>query len=145
MTDLPAHRRIAMNSLNVGDEFATTFRIHLDDARLFASATSDDHPLHVGYAFPRKMGYPEPVIHGTLLTARAAAYATRWIVGTEGLLLSISGDFLRPAFLDQLLHWTARVNSLDPLAQTMSVSWRIRDEDGSVVQRGQLLARLPAQ
>jgi 3-hydroxybutyryl-CoA dehydratase len=136
-------RRQVVTDFVPGVVLEEEFEVHMDDVARFVSASGDNHPLHVDSHFARERGYSDVLIHGMLVASRSSAFIARRLVGTHGLLISMTSDFRQPIYCDQLLIWRGEVVSVVTEAGTVELSWRVSNARGAVLQVGKACAWLP--
>jgi len=129
----PRHR---LADFGVGQSREFAFTVSAEDLSAFILASGDNHPLHTDSEFAVKRGFRGILLHGMCIASRCSHFITREFVGSHGLLVALSLDFRRPAFVDDDLRWRAEVVRVDTTARTVEVKWHVADGTGDLVQRG---------
>jgi len=85
------------DTLTVGDRFAYTRTISMDDVRAFADVSGDDNPIHLDpeYAAIHAPG-GTVIVHGALLASVISKVLGRDFPGPGCVAVSLSCKFLRP-------------------------------------------------
>jgi 3-hydroxybutyryl-CoA dehydratase len=135
MSDLGYPRRV-LNEFSIGQIRESLFSISPDEFSNFIQASGDRHPLHTNQDFAKQRGYPDVLLHGMCIAARCSNFITYEFVGSHGLLVSMTADFRRPAFVCDPFLWRAEVISIELQAQTAAVKWQVLTESGVLIQRG---------
>jgi 3-hydroxybutyryl-CoA dehydratase len=138
-----AYRRFDREDFDEGVERERSFTIDIDDVRAFADVSGDHHPLHRETALAKERGFTGVVVHGMLVAARVSAYISADFVGTHGLLVSITCDFRRPVYCGEPLLWRARLAKPVGASGVAEIGWRVTNDSGVIVQRGNACATLP--
>jgi len=84
------------DSLSVGDSFAFSRTLTMEDVRAFADVTGDDNPIHIDEEAGRQSRFGQPVVHGVYLLGIASKVLGRDFPGPGSIAVSLSAKFLRP-------------------------------------------------
>jgi acyl dehydratase len=84
------------DSLSVGDGFAWSRVLTMDDVRAFADVTGDDNPIHVSEDAGAESRFGRPVVHGVYILGLASKVLGRDFPGHGSIAVSLSAKFLRP-------------------------------------------------
>lgn len=84
------------DSLSVGDSYAFSRTISMDDVRAFADVTGDDNPIHIDEEAGAASRFGKPVVHGVYLLGIASKVLGRDFPGPGSIAVSLSAKFLRP-------------------------------------------------
>lgn len=76
----------------------------------FLAAFHDFSPIHVDDEFARSRGFPERVMHGSLLNGFVSHFVGMHFPGRFSLLLSVDLRHLNPSFLGDVIHLEAVVS-----------------------------------
>lgn len=131
--DYPSH---SLSEFAVGQIQERIFTIDEKCLYDFTIASGDDHPLHTNANFALACGYQDVLVHGMCVTSRCSAFVAKEFVGSRGLLISMSADFLLPIFRNELLIWRTEVSRVDSVAEIVEIKWVILKEKNIVAQRG---------
>lgn len=134
----------------VGDRFETVGRTVTEaDLVNFAGVSGDFNPLHTDAVAGAASIFGQRVAHGTLVLSLAAGLRQRLGV-FEGTLLGLlevrSWRFLAPVFIGDSVWVTMEVTELRPTSRpergVMAQRLKVRNQDGDLVQEGELVALL---
>lgn len=126
-----------------GREFVREFVVSNAEVDGFAASSGDHHPLHRDAALAAERGFPGIPVHGMLVASRSSAFVAEDVVGTHGLLVSMTADFRRPVYAGEALTWRARVSRVASDVGTVEVTWQVINASGTVAQRGTACALVP--
>lgn len=125
-----------LSDFSVGQSCQSQFTITPEELSAFIVASGDSHPLHTNLNFARQYGYRDVLLHGMCIAARSSKYITYEFVGCNGVLVSMTSDFRRPVFANDLLLWSAETVRIDNNAQTVEIKWKVLLQSREVIQRG---------
>ncbi len=142
MNDLRYPRRM-LSDFNIGQIRDAQFSISSKELSAFITASGDSHPLHTDKKFAKHRNYPNVLLHGMCIASRSSHFLTYEFVGSHGLLVNMTADFRRPAFVNDLLFWHAEVTDIAVYARTIQVKWKVSANNESIIQRGTACAWIP--
>jgi 3-hydroxybutyryl-CoA dehydratase len=142
------------------DDFVAGFRFRGEAKALtaelfaqFATLTGDAHPIHYDAAYAAGTRFGRPLAHGLLLTSLTALGATSLSRSVEDAMIAMLEQrmqFLRPAFIGDVLVPEFEVVSMEPTASgragRVEMAVRLLNQAGEAVIEGRhayLLRRRP--
>jgi itaconyl-CoA hydratase len=128
------YRELKIDQFMVGRVVEHEFQLDRQALDHFVTASGDAHPLHTNLEFARSQGHDDVVLHGMLIMSRCSAFVASNFIGTRGMLLSMSSDFIKPGYCGQSYLWRARVTNVVD-SGVIEVSWDVLCEN-VLVQRG---------
>ena len=118
-----------------GSQAKQDFTISHLDLDKFISLSGDSHPLHSISKFAIAKGFQDVIIHGAFIQSKCSKFIAENFVGKNGILLSVSSDFLLPAYCDDLLTWFANVSATNFKSKTLEITWRVM-RNKAIIYRG---------
>lgn len=126
-----------------GREFSREFVVASAEVEGFALSSGDQHPLHRDAILAAERDFPGIPVHGMLVASRSSAFVAYDVVGTHGLLVSMTADFRRPVYAGEPLVWRAQVERVVADVGTVELTWLVTNAQGTVTQRGTACALVP--
>lgn len=109
MTPQDPARECEFSDIQEGSETTWDYTISQGIYDLFISAFGDRSPLHVDAVYARGAGFPDWVMHGTILNGFLSHFVGMVFPGRSAMLLSADLRYLQPCFLGDDLRLTATV------------------------------------
>jgi acyl dehydratase len=128
------YRELKIEQFAVGQVIEHEFQLDQHALDHFVIASGDAHPLHTNLEFARSRGHDDLVLHGMFIMSRCSAFVASDFIGTSGVLLSVSSDFIKPGYCGQSYLWRAKVTKVVD-SGVIEVSWDVLYEN-SLIQRG---------
>ena len=107
---LSAARNWNYRDIAVGMKEARDYVISLEVYDHFLAAFDDRSPIHVDDVHARQRGFPEKVMHGTLLNGFLSHFVGMFFPGRLSLLLSVDLRFAQPSHLGDVIRLEAVVS-----------------------------------
>jgi acyl dehydratase len=106
----PDLHTVHYHEIKVGMKVSRDYVITPEIYEHFLAAFHDYSPVHVDDEFARSRGFPERVMHGSLLNGFISHFVGMNFPGRFSLLLSVDLRFLNPSYLGDAIHLEAVVS-----------------------------------
>jgi len=107
---LSAPRIFRYPDIPVGMKQERDYAITPEVREHFLRAFHDHSPLHVDSAYAKACGYPDCVMHGSVLNGFLSHFVGMYFPGRLSLLLAVDLRFAQPSFLGDLIRLEAVVS-----------------------------------
>ncbi len=124
-----------LGELSEGVRASVEFSISNEQMEQFAQLSGDCNPLHTDEGFARSKGFPGRVVYGALLIAKVSQLIGMELPGRDSVWASVSFDFRRPLFVDQLADAEGVVVSVSESTGMVHLNLTIRSA-GHLLGRG---------
>ncbi|MCX7979015.1 MAG: MaoC family dehydratase [Bdellovibrionaceae bacterium] len=123
----------------VGDRVRVTVRVTDEMVRKFAEMSGDFNPVHMDEEYAKKTRFGRRIAHGMIcgaLISRALAQD----LGPGGIYLSQTLKFLKPVFIDDVIHIDLHVLNMREEKGIATVETNItKDGTGELVVKGEAI------
>jgi 3-hydroxybutyryl-CoA dehydratase len=135
----PVARVLSYADLVTGQTVSHTYRITEDVHTHFLGASGDYSPIHVDAAYARRQGFPDRVMHGTILGGFVSHFVGMVCPGRASLLLTSDLRFAQPCYLGDVIRLDAVVAQKVDLKQVVVLDLTLTNETrGVVAARGRV-------
>lgn len=126
---------------NQGDTFQCDKRYTREDVIEFARLTGDHNPLHMDEEFGKRSQFGRNIVHGNLVISSFSAISPEGFPGPGTVVLQKECHFIRPVFVGESYNLTIKVASVNPVGNSASVKYFLRDSTGKICVRMKSLIR----
>lgn len=102
----------------------------------FQICSGDKNPLHTNEGFAKGKGFKECVMYGNILNGFVSYFIGMLLPTPEVIIHSQDIVFKNPVFLNDELDFTATVEDMSDVVQTVIFKYVFRNETGKVVAKG---------
>jgi 3-hydroxybutyryl-CoA dehydratase len=104
----------------------------------FISLFQDNNPLHTNESFAIEKGFKGKVMHGNILNGFISHFVGECLPTKEVIIHSQEINYLKPVFLNDILHLFVEVNNYWESVQTIDLKFYFRNQEKVKVARGKL-------
>ena len=119
-------------------------RFSQEEVSQFSILSQDDNPLHLNSEYAMASGFKKPLVHGVLLLSMFSRIFGNLYPGRGSVYLSQSAEFLRPAYVDELILARVKLDGIHPAKKTGSFLTECFNEAGKKVLSGRAEILFPA-
>ena len=130
------------DDLYVGMSHSFTRDLTSEIVNAFAGITEDFHPLHVDKEYAIDNGFEGPIAHGFLLTSFLSYSVGMKIPGEKAIILSQSSNYLKPAYIGEILNITCKITHLDKRFSTITLSYKITNKKSVTLVNGEIKVKI---
>jgi 3-hydroxybutyryl-CoA dehydratase len=131
------------SDIAVGMIEARDYAISMEVCDHFLAAFDDRNPIHVDDSHARKLGFPEKVMHGTLLNGFLSHFIGMFFPGRLSLLLSVDLRFAQPSHLGDVIRLEAVVSQKLDVRKVIVLDATFRNiTRASIAARGRIQVML---
>lgn len=102
----------------------------------FQQCSGDLNPLHTQEAFAKSKGFPECVMYGNVLNGFVSYFIGMLLPTPDVIIHSQDIIFKNPVFLNDELDFTAKVEDISEVVNTVIFKYVFRNAAGKLVARG---------
>ena len=102
----------------------------------FQQCSGDFNPLHTQEAFAKSKGFPECVMYGNILNGFVSYFIGMLLPTPDVIIHSQDVMFKNPVFLNDELDFTAKVEDVSEVVNTVIFKYAFRNAAGKLVARG---------
>ena len=102
----------------------------------FQQCSGDFNPLHTQEAFAKSKGFPECVMYGNILNGFVSYFIGMLLPTPDVIIHSQDIMFKNPVFLNDELDFTAKVEDISEVVNTVIFKYAFRNAAGKLVARG---------
>ena len=102
----------------------------------FQQCSGDFNPLHTQEAFAKSKGFPECVMYGNILNGFVSYFIGMLLPTPDVIIHSQDIRFKNPVFLNDELDFTAKVEDVSEVVNTVIFKYAFRNAAGKLVARG---------
>jgi 3-hydroxybutyryl-CoA dehydratase len=135
MMTQPQAQDLALGGLAPGLQACVDFSITAPQMQQFAELSGDFNPLHTDDAFARSKGFEGAVVYGALLLAKVSQLIGMRLPGRDGVWASVSLDFRKPLYVDQVAQVEGVVGSVSASTGMVGLKLTLRAA-GKVLAKG---------
>ena len=128
--------------IQVGDEAELDHLLSDKDVADFAALSGDYNPLHMDESFARKTSFRKPVVHGMLSASFISTMIGMMLPGGGALWTAQTLEFLRPAYVGDVLHVVARVKQKSPATRLLVLQITITNQHGQPCITGESTVKI---
>ncbi|XP_071504672.1 (R)-specific enoyl-CoA hydratase-like [Diadema antillarum] len=118
-----------------GDSASTSKTFGEDEVGAFAEISGDTNPLHIDAQYAAATRYGQRVVHGVLLTGLASSVLGTKLPGHGTVVVSLSCEFPKPAFIGEEITAEATVTEIRSLLVNCAITCRVPERD-EIVMKG---------
>jgi acyl dehydratase len=132
---MSAATALTLSDLVEGTKAHVRFDVTLDEMQRFAELSGDFNPLHTDDSFAKSRGFAGRVVYGALLLAKVSQLIGMQLPGRDSVWASLSFDFKRPLYVDQVAELEGVVRSVSDSTGMVELGLTL-SRDGKVLGRG---------
>lgn len=102
----------------------------------FQQCSGDFNPLHTQEAFAKSKGFTECVMYGNILNGFVSYFIGMLLPTPDVIIHSQDIMFKNPVFLNDELEFTAKVEDISEVVNTVIFKYSFRNAAGKLVARG---------
>lgn len=102
----------------------------------FKQCSGDFNPLHTQEAFAKSKGFSECVMYGNILNGFVSYFIGMLLPTPDVIIHSQDIMFKNPVFLNDELDFTAKVEDISEVVNTVIFKYTFRNAAGKLVARG---------
>ena len=102
----------------------------------FQQFSGDFNPLHTNQDFAKGKGFPQCVMYGNILNGFVSYFIGMLLPTQEVIIHSQDIMFKNPVFLNDELDFTANVEDISEVVNTVIFKYAFRNSAGKLVARG---------
>lgn len=102
----------------------------------FQQCSGDFNPLHTQEAFAKSKGFSECVMYGNILNGFVSYFIGMLLPTPDVIIHSQDIMFKNPVFLNDELEFTAKVEDISEVVNTVIFKYTFRNAAGKLVARG---------
>lgn len=102
----------------------------------FQQCSGDFNPLHTQEAFAKSKGFSECVMYGNILNGFVSYFIGMLLPTPDVIIHSQDIMFKNPVFLNDELDFTAKVEDISEVVNTVIFKYAFRNAAGKLVARG---------
>lgn len=102
----------------------------------FQQCSGDFNPLHTQEAFAKSKGFPDCVMYGNILNGFVSYFIGMLLPTPDVIIHSQDIMFKNPVFLNDELDFTAKVEDVSEVVNTVIFKYAFRNAAGKLVARG---------
>ncbi len=102
----------------------------------FQQCSGDFNPLHTNQDFAKEKGFPQCVMYGNILNGFVSYFIGMLLPSQEVIIHSQDIMFKNPVFLNDELDFTAKVEDISEVVNTVIFKYAFRNVAGKLVARG---------
>lgn len=102
----------------------------------FQQCSGDFNPLHTQEAFAKSKGFTECVMYGNILNGFVSYFIGMLLPTPDVIIHSQDIMFKNPVFLNDELDFTAKVEDISEVVNTVIFKYAFRNAAGKLVARG---------
>ena len=102
----------------------------------FQQCSGDFNPLHTNQDFAKGKGFPQCVMYGNILNGFVSYFIGMLLPSQEVIIHSQDIMFKNPVFLNDELEFTAKVEDISEVVNTVIFKYAFRNAAGKLVARG---------
>lgn len=102
----------------------------------FQQCSEDFNPLHTNQDFAKGKGFPQCVMYGNILNGFVSYFIGMLLPSQEVIIHSQDIIFKNPVFLNDELDFTAKVEDISEVVNTVIFKYSFRNAAGKLVARG---------
>ena len=102
----------------------------------FQQCSGDFNPLHTQEAFAKSKGFSECVMYGNILNGYVSYFIGMLLPTPDVIIHSQDIMFKNPVFLNDELDFTAKVEDISEVVNTVIFKYAFRNAAGKLVARG---------
>lgn len=102
----------------------------------FQQCSGDFNPLHTNRDFATSKGFPQCVMYGNILNGFVSYFIGMLLPSQEVIIHSQDIVFKNPVFLNDELDFTAKVDDISEVVNTVIFKYAFRNAAGKLVARG---------
>lgn len=102
----------------------------------FQQCSGDFNPLHTNQDFAKGKGFPQCVMYGNILNGFVSYFIGMLLPSQEVIIHSQDIMFKNPVFLNDELDFTAKVEDISEVVNTVIFKYAFRNAAGKLVARG---------
>jgi acyl dehydratase len=102
----------------------------------FQQCSGDKNPLHTNVKFACAKGFPEKVMYGNILNGFISYFVGMMLPNPDVIIHSQDILFKNPVFLNDVLDFSAKVDDISEVINTVIFKYVFKKTDGTIVARG---------
>ena len=102
----------------------------------FQKCSGDKNPLHTNKSFAKDKGFAECVMYGNILNGFVSYFIGMLLPTPDVIIHSQDIVYKSPVFLNDELDFTATVDDVSDVVQTVIFKYLFRNQAGKVVAKG---------
>ena len=104
----------------------------------FQQCSGDFNPLHNDVTFANRKGFPQCVMYGNVLNCFVSYFIGEMLPTQEVIIHSQEITYRQPVFLGDTLDFTAKVDEVYEMVNSVDFSFNFRNESGKIVAKGKI-------
>lgn len=135
-------RKLDFDLIAVGDDAEISHKITQEDVDAFACLTGDFNPLHVSAQYARTTSFQKPVVHGMLSASFISTLIGTCLPGEGALWSSQMLEFLRPAFVGDIITVRSVVIQRSIATRTIILDTKVVNQHNQTLISGRSLVKV---
>lgn len=119
-------------------EFKHQFLVDASVKAGFQQCSGDYNPLHNDEAFAKRKGFRECVMYGNVLNCFVSYFIGEMLPTQEVIIHSQEIAYRQPVYLGDTLDFSAKVDEVYEMVNTVSFSFVFRNGGGKIVAKGKV-------
>lgn len=119
-------------------EYSEVFVVNETVYKAFQQGTGDYNPLHCDESFAKEKGFPACVMYGNILNGFLSYFVGMMLPTQDVIIHSQDIAFKNPVFMNDELHFTAKVDDISEAVQAVIFKYTFRNSAGHVVAKGHI-------
>ncbi len=122
-------QEFTFDELKVSQKASFKRKITKEDINLFCRITDDHHPLHTDSEYASKTKFKKPIVHGMYVNSLLSTLIGTYLPGKHALVLSVSSQFVNPAYEDDTLAIEGIVKKKQEYGKVVEIDASILNQD----------------
>ena len=118
--------------------FKHKFHVDASVKNGFQLCSGDFNPLHNDEAFAKRKGFPECVMYGNVLNCFVSYFIGELLPTKDVIIHSQEIVYRHPVYLGDELDFTAKVEEVYEMVNTIDFSFNFKNGDGKIVAKGKI-------
>lgn len=128
-----------------GSEAKLKMRVSESIIDQFAAVTKDFNPVHMSDKAAKLVGFERRVFHGAGLISFVSSSIARELPGPGSILLKIDSRFANPAYINDVLTLSIKVDKKYKINSTVQLSYAIVNKSDVLLMSGQTVVKVPSE
>lgn len=133
-----------VNQLQVGNKFATSFKIKDKDILLYLGLSDDTNPVYIQNNYTEQTPYQKPVVPHVMLVGYLFSSVNKHLPGPGSVILSSQLDFPEVLYHNGEIKLDMEIIERDIEQNKVTLSVKMADQDQRTVLSGKLDVSPPA-
>ena len=126
-------KEFSLASIKEGDKHQFEYQIRSHVYEGFVGSFADVSPIHVDGEYAKQSGFPDRVMHGTILNGFLSHFIGTQFPGKSALLMSVDIRFHAPCFLNDELILETTVTQVVEATEVVVIGFEFRNLTRNVV------------